>query len=87
MSVFAYADEKWLKPLLRLNSYLGEVESWSDMQDPLQSLMWIGIVQHKAGRDMFNSTLACDLATPPLDRSPMSLFDALHLSAGKSGLR
>ncbi|KAF6233984.1 hypothetical protein HO173_007814 [Letharia columbiana] len=73
VSVFGCADDKWLKPWLRVNIDLGEVESWSDMQDILKPLMWIGLVLDEPGKDVFDSSFVYDLVTPPLDHSPMSI--------------
>lgn len=72
VSVFGYADGEWLKPWLRVNIDLGEVESWSDMQDILKSLMWIGLIHDGPGKDVFDSTPVYDPVTPPLAHSPMS---------------
>ena len=67
VSVFGCADDNWLKPWLRVNIDPGKVESWSDMQDILKSLMWIGLVLDEPGKVVFDSAFVYDLVTVPLD--------------------
>jgi len=73
VSVFGHADDKWLKPWLHVHIDLAEVASWTDMQDILKSLMWIGLVLDKPGKDVFDSTIVYGLVTPPLDHLPVSI--------------
>ena len=70
VSVFGCADDKWLKPWLRVNIDLGYIVSWSDLRDILKSLMWVSLVQDKPGKDVFESTLTDYLVNPPLEYSP-----------------
>ena len=72
VSVFGPADDEWLKPWLRVNIEICGVESWSDMQGILKSLMWIDLIHDASGEDVYNSALDHDLVTPSLDPSPVS---------------
>lgn len=58
VSVFGCDDEKWLRPRLRANiDSIGGLESWTDMQELLESFMWIGLVLDKPGKEVFDSTM------------------------------
>ena len=72
VSVFGHADDEWLKPWLRVSINICGVESWSDMQGILKSLMWIDLIHDEPGEDVYRSTLDHDLVTPAPDPSPMS---------------
>lgn len=65
VSVFDTADDEWLKPLLRANINLCEIDSWSKMEDLLASFMWIGLQHDMSGKAVFEFTLACKLLGQP----------------------
>lgn len=54
ISVFNQDDHSWLRPRLRASIESCGVESWSDMQDILGSLLWIPLVLEKPGKDFFD---------------------------------
>jgi hypothetical protein len=55
ISVFRESDDVWLKPWIRENIHSCELESWSEMQDILDSFMWIGLVHDEPGKKIFDS--------------------------------
>lgn len=76
VSVFGPADDEWLKPWLRATINMSELQTWNDMQDIMQSLMWIELVLDKPGKEVFESAPVYYIVTPPLEHSPMS-FDGI----------
>lgn len=57
VSVFEQPDHSWLRPRLRASIESCGVESWSEMQDILGSLLWIPLVLEKPGKDFFDSAI------------------------------
>ncbi|KAH8777930.1 hypothetical protein F5882DRAFT_502748 [Hyaloscypha sp. PMI_1271] len=57
VSVFDKSDDGWLKPLLRVNISLCEIDDWSEMQELVRGFMWIGLVYDKPGKMVFESTI------------------------------
>ena len=57
ISIFNDADDKWLKPWLRLNMELCEVRSWADMRAMLDSLIWFSPIHDAHGEDVYNSMI------------------------------
>ncbi|KAI1452420.1 hypothetical protein F4805DRAFT_30156 [Annulohypoxylon moriforme] len=55
VSVFTKADEEWLRPWLHQIMNSCEIELWTDMQDILDSFMWIGLVHDELGKEIFDS--------------------------------
>ncbi|KAI0884091.1 uncharacterized protein GGS22DRAFT_189221 [Annulohypoxylon maeteangense] len=55
VSVFTRADEEWLRPWLRAIMNLCDIELWTEMQDILDSFMWIGLVHDELGKEVFDS--------------------------------
>lgn len=65
VSVLDASDDVWLKPRLRVNLGLCEIDTWSKMQNLMQSFMWIGLVYDRPGKVLFDSISACaDEHTP-----------------------
>ncbi|KAI1080350.1 hypothetical protein F5B20DRAFT_540274 [Whalleya microplaca] len=58
IAIFGEPDSVWLKPWLRVNINLCGVTSWGEMQEILQSFLWIGLVHDKPGKALFDSTLS-----------------------------
>lgn len=44
----------WLGPWLRMSIELNGVSSWDDMRDLLGSVLWVGVVYDKAGKEVFD---------------------------------
>jgi hypothetical protein len=57
VSVFEPVNDAWLKPLLIVNMDLCEITLWVEMQDLLNSFMWIGLVHDKPAKRVFASTI------------------------------
>jgi hypothetical protein len=55
--IFTDADDKWLKPWLRLNIELCEVRSWVDMRAVLDSLIWLSPVHDAHGEIVYSSMI------------------------------
>ncbi|KAE8355137.1 hypothetical protein BDV28DRAFT_129564 [Aspergillus coremiiformis] len=62
ISVFNDSDDDWLKPWLRANAQLCNVNSWAAMRDSMESFLWIGVVHDQPGKDVFESAM---LRRPP----------------------
>ncbi|KAI8965291.1 hypothetical protein F5Y11DRAFT_344733 [Daldinia sp. FL1419] len=54
-------SETWLKPWLRVNLELCDIDSWSTMRAVLDSFMWIGLVQDTLTRSIFESAMSSRL--------------------------
>ncbi|KAK3389938.1 hypothetical protein B0H63DRAFT_105702 [Podospora didyma] len=67
VSVFGADDDAWLRPLLLVNMGCCEITSWSEMQELLQSFMWIRMVHEKPGKAVFDSAMACLNPNPEQD--------------------
>ncbi|KAI1206379.1 uncharacterized protein F4807DRAFT_439859 [Annulohypoxylon truncatum] len=55
VSVFTKADEEWLRPWLRAIMSSCNIELWTDMQDILNSFIWISLVHDELGKQVFDS--------------------------------
>lgn len=55
VSIFDKQDDVWLKPLLLVNVSRCKIKSWSNMQDLMQSYLWIGLLHNKPARRIFDS--------------------------------
>jgi hypothetical protein len=58
VSIFKQPDDAWLVSRLRASIEPCGVKSWSEMRDILESLLWIPLVQEKAGKDFFDSVFS-----------------------------
>jgi len=83
--VFDATDDWWLKPALLVKMGLCEIRSWSEMQHLLKFSMWIDLIHDKAGKRVFDSTIAY-AESPTLGVSPVSIATSStsHLSSSKS---
>jgi hypothetical protein len=55
VSVFERSDASWLRPRLRKNAMACGFKSWDEIRDVVDPLMWIPLVQEKAGKDFYDS--------------------------------
>ncbi|KAK6497983.1 hypothetical protein TWF506_004228 [Arthrobotrys conoides] len=53
IAVFGDDDDIWLKPWLRVNFGLCEVNGWGDLKGVLKGLMWVGFVFDKPGEEVY----------------------------------
>ncbi|EXJ96426.1 hypothetical protein A1O1_01552 [Capronia coronata CBS 617.96] len=57
VSAFTASDYPWLKDCLRKHINICQVQTWNEMREVLKSLMWIGLLHDKPGKEMFESVL------------------------------
>lgn len=71
VSVFNVVDDVWLKPLLVASMGYSDIDSWGKMRNLLNSFMWIGLVQDKAAKSVFDRVYGVSSAylepSPKLD--------------------
>ncbi|KAN0110647.1 hypothetical protein V8E51_007034 [Hyaloscypha variabilis] len=60
VSVFERSDASWLGPLLSKHVTVCGIKSWDEIRDVLDSLIWIPLVQGKAGKDFFDSVFTLE---------------------------
>ena len=58
ISLFTASDYGWSRPLLLSNLTSCGMEGWDQIKVVLDSFMWIGMVQDKPGKALFDSMIA-----------------------------
>ena len=53
ISLFHISNEKWLREDLREYIYRCQVKSWKELQDILESLMWIAVLDEQLGKQIY----------------------------------
>ena len=57
MAVFKERDDQWLTARLRATMELCRVQSWTEVQEIMRSIMWIGLVHDQPGKAVFEAAM------------------------------